>query len=204
MSGRKPSKSPTQRTLDRLRQNGYRAIVVEKWVDHHDPSTVLNRAADILARSPGPTVIVEQLRYQAKVRQKAGPPGVRIDAFGIGDVLAISPASTLLVQACSASTLAAHVAKLMTEPLPLKGCELCDPYIERVKELKRAKIRITLRFRCLKHLAAVEWLNGPGRRLEVWGWRALSPRGTKRVKWEPNVRVMTKTDIVQYHNGGRT
>lgn len=33
---------------------------------------------------------------------------------------------------------------------------------------------------------AIAWLESGGL-IQVWGWRKLSPRGTKREKWEPKI-----------------
>lgn len=36
---------------------------------------------------------------------------------------------------------------------------------------------------------AVEWLRAGGK-IELWGWRKLSPRGTKLIRWKPVVLQM--------------
>lgn len=74
------STSPTARSLQVLRELGYEAQVVERF-----------------------------LKY-------AGPHGIRQDLFGLADIEAIAADHTLYVQACPASTLAAHAHKCLAEP----------------------------------------------------------------------------------------
>lgn len=41
-----------------------------------------------------------------------------------------------------------------------------------------------------------EWLRGPARRLELWGWRRLKvKRGGKAVRWTPRVEEITLADL---------
>jgi len=41
-----------------------------------------------------------------------------------------------------------------------------------------------------------EWLRGPGRRFEIWGWRRLKvKRGGKAVRWMPRVEDITLADL---------
>jgi hypothetical protein len=48
--------------------------------------------------------------------------------------------------------------------------------------------RITkIKYECREQ--AVEWLRAGGK-IELWGWRKLSPLGTKVVRWKPIVRTV--------------
>lgn len=135
---KKPSTTPTQRTLRLMRQKGYRSAVVEKWIDFHGEGKTLRRAADIF----GVPRISKQLRHSAARREKSerGPPGVRKDLYGIGDVIGIRWERTLLVQCCAMSAFSAHVTTILTAPLPVEsGCDLCKGHLEAVKEAKKAE-----------------------------------------------------------------
>jgi hypothetical protein len=80
--------SPTSRTLDRLRKNGYFAQVVERWQSFH-------------SKAPG--------------QEKAG---VRVDLFGFIDCVAIrhDQPGVLAVQATSRSNQAARLNKILGIP----------------------------------------------------------------------------------------
>lgn len=55
--------SPTQRTLKRLREAGYRAAVVEKWNPHAKLRQDLFGCVDVLAIGNGETVAVQATSY---------------------------------------------------------------------------------------------------------------------------------------------
>ena len=77
--------TPTQRTMRELRQRGLRCAVVERW--------------NAFAQKPG----------------DKGPPGIRMDLFGIVDVLALDPERGFIgVQCCSGSS-ASHRRKLLED-----------------------------------------------------------------------------------------
>lgn len=43
---------------------------------------------------------------------------------------------------------------------------------------------------------AIEWLQTPGTRLELWGWRkVLHKRGGKAMRWRPRVHVFSLEDF---------
>ena len=84
--------SNTQRTLTRLRKQGYRAEVVERW----QPLTT---------REAGETGPHKQKRT-----------GYRRDLFKFIDVIAIMPDAILAVQSCSYTTIAAHRRKILHDP----------------------------------------------------------------------------------------
>lgn len=100
-------RSPTERSLKWLRENGYEPQVVETF-NHFNKK--------------------------------------RKDLYGGIDILAINKTETLGVQTTSGTNLRARVKKLIAEP----------------------KIRL--------------WLQGPGRTIQVHGWRKLKPRG-QRAYW---------------------
>jgi hypothetical protein len=77
--------SPTQRSLARLRANGWLAQVVEKWI-----------------ATPG---------------AKKGPPGRRIDLFGVIDIVALDDEPGCLgVQATSTSNQPSRIDKSLDTP----------------------------------------------------------------------------------------
>ena len=84
--------SNTQRTLARLRKQGFRAEVVERW----QPLTTKEAA------ETGP--------------HKKKRTGYRRDLFKFIDVIALTPDFILGVQSCSYSTIAAHRRKILHDP----------------------------------------------------------------------------------------
>ena len=79
--------SPTQRTLKALREAGWLAHVVEKWIS-----------------------------YDKGAAKAKGRPGSRVDVFGFGDVLACRPeAGIVLVQATGGGNASARIDKITTE-----------------------------------------------------------------------------------------
>ena len=79
--------TPTQRTLQYLRDQGIPAQVVEKWVT--------------FASTPG------------KPRRA---PGVRRDLFGLWDIVALRAGRIVGIQCCAMSGRASHYGKLMESP----------------------------------------------------------------------------------------
>jgi len=78
--------TPTQRTLALLKKQGLPAAVVEKWVAYH--------------KKPG----------------QPGPPGVRIDLFGIIDIIALDyDRGVVGIQTCSGSGYSAHYQKITVD-----------------------------------------------------------------------------------------
>uniref|UniRef100_A0A6M3LKN7 Uncharacterized protein n=1 Tax=viral metagenome TaxID=1070528 RepID=A0A6M3LKN7_9ZZZZ len=82
--------SPTQRTLAALREQGMNATVAEKWVSFHSDDNDHSR-------------------------KKKKPTGIRVDFFGIIDVVGLTPETTLGVQCCAGSGYSAHWHKLTEE-----------------------------------------------------------------------------------------
>lgn len=86
---------PVQRSLKHLRKQGWTCTVVERWKPVFDKKTGTLR-----------------------------PYGVRVDAFGFGDILACNPDEVLkgeecgiaLIQATDATSFAKHLLKIL--PLP--------------------------------------------------------------------------------------
>ena len=152
------------KTMERLRKDGWLNAKVERWVQfgRDDPRT-----------SGG---------ENAKARTFKGPPGIRVDLFGIGDVLAIKDAATLLVQCCSMDRMADHLAMLYSKLIEDPRCEGC-----RVPKKDRT---------CKGHLASMLWLAGGTRTLELWGWRTLlvKPGGVAR-RWQPSIREIRLEDL---------
>jgi hypothetical protein len=74
--------SNTERTLKELRNAGFLAAVVEKWI-----------------------------RF-GKQQESNGSRGIRRDLFGIGDVLGVLGDRTLLVQVCGDTGLTEHLEKI--------------------------------------------------------------------------------------------
>lgn len=99
-----------------------------------------------------------------RFNQYAGPHGLRIDLFGIIDVLALDKSPTggvIGVQSCG-QDYAAHYRKLTVE----KAQETAD------------------------------WLETPGTKLELWGWRKVKlNRGGVAMRWAPRVRHITLDDL---------
>ena len=80
--------SHTQRTLQALRKRGLQAAVVERWVPYSGSD---------------------------KTKRRSG--GVRVDAFGFIDILAIDPerGAIIAVQSCAATGHAKRKAKILSE-----------------------------------------------------------------------------------------
>lgn len=79
---RKKSKQPTQRSLEYLRKQGYRAEVVEKWIPHTRQRKDLFGFIDIVAIRDGETLAVQATAGSA-VAARVSKIG---DAEAIGDV----------------------------------------------------------------------------------------------------------------------
>lgn len=150
------------KTMERLRKEGWLNAKVERWVQFGPD--------DSRRASTNP-----------KARTK-GPPGIRVDLFGIGDVLAIKDEGTLLVQCCSMDRMADHLAMLYSKLIEDPRCEGC-----RVPKKERT---------CKGHLASGLWLAGGTRTLELWGWRTLlvKPGGVAR-RWQPSIREIRLEDL---------
>ena len=79
----KPSVSPTQRTLQWLRKNGYAAGVVEKWIPHIKRRVDLFGAIDIIAvrASPPETVGIQctsKSNMSSRVKKALSIPEISI------------------------------------------------------------------------------------------------------------------------------
>ncbi len=149
----------SQKTMERLRKTGYLCAKVERWVQF----------------------------AQDDARRFKGPPGIRIDLFGVGDVIFIRGAETGLIQACPMSVMADHIGKCITHRIADPACEVCQSDTKRKKGEEKE---------CAGHLAAGLWIAGGTRELYVWGWRTLLvKRGGKRVRWEPAIREITLEDL---------
>ena len=92
---KKPKKtSPTQRSLERLREEGaYMVAVVEKWN-----------------------------RFGGPLKENGERAGNRIDLYGFIDVLAVLPdqVGTLGVQACGPTGMSSHLKKVFDDPALLQ------------------------------------------------------------------------------------
>ncbi len=108
-----------------------------------------------------------------KFNQYAGPFGVRIDLFGIIDIICLSPDMGVVgVQACG-QDFKAHERKILEE----KSQESID-WLETQTRCKHC-IRLT-----------------PATSLELWGWRKVKLRpGAKAMRWKPRVRIFTLDDF---------
>ena len=94
------SASPTKRSLDLLRREGWMVQVVEFW--SHKPAPHLARVGDVtvrlLDRRPGPPLWLRHKRH---------------DFFGIADIFALHPEGRwLLVQATTTPNQASRVKKI--------------------------------------------------------------------------------------------
>src|SRR5690242_9346072 len=88
---RKTGQSPTSRTKQWLEEQGFQVAVVEKWkpVSRFNPKTG---------------------------KKEITPFGVRVDAFGFGDILACKPGDGIyLVQCCAGTDHAKRKLKILTE-----------------------------------------------------------------------------------------
>ena len=48
---------------------------------------------------------------------------------------------------------------------------------------------------------AIEWLQTPGTRLELWGWRKVQlRRGSKAMRWRPRIHVFSMADFDEKTN----
>lgn len=88
---------PAARSLERLREEGYLADVVERNI----PNSGARQEADANASA-------------------WRPRGTTKDLYGIADIEAMTPDHTLYVQACPASTLSAHIRKCLSTERPVR------------------------------------------------------------------------------------
>jgi hypothetical protein len=110
--GKMPSVSPCERTMRALRKTWDLVAKVEKWIN--TPS-----------KRRCPTC------HQGLPPDK-GPPGRRIDLYGVADIEALNRDATLYAQACPQSRFGDHLAKLLTsegshrilDAYPLRRLEL--------------------------------------------------------------------------------
>ncbi len=77
--------TPTQRTMRELRNQGRVCAVVEKW--------------NAFAKKPG----------------QDGPPGIRVDLFGIIDIIALDPERGVVGVQCCGQDFAGHFRKITVE-----------------------------------------------------------------------------------------
>jgi hypothetical protein len=96
---------PTQRTLEKLKEDGYTATVAEYW----QPSQA---AREVVAAAQSGSGM--RLRKAVESLEKWGP-GVRRDLFGFVDVLAVGKVLPLGVQCTTAANVSARVNKILTE-----------------------------------------------------------------------------------------
>ncbi len=127
--------SPTQRSLKKLRDDGWTAEVVEKWISYRDAkqdAKLWGLVADLLdansmcAADPGndekerrECMALHALWDIRKLYKPPVMPGIRKDLFGFGDILAFGgngPDAFLIVQATSFANLNARIAKATVIP----------------------------------------------------------------------------------------
>lgn len=188
-ASRMPAASPTALSLRFLREQGFLAQTVERWIPTRDPGAegrragllkaaahLRDRAARMRARrSPGGSSAwnaadsaewligsAEQIETTAGVEQE-GPPGRRVDLFGLIDILCLDGQPGCLgVQACAYSGISRHVKEIRegTVKLPAVGKEPA--------------------FNELKCNLAIRWLRA-GNRLSIFGWQKKDNRWTPRI-----------------------
>jgi hypothetical protein len=164
--------TPTSRTLAYLRDEGYAAAVVEKWVTMGDPllpgridafQEVRRRVASMTVKTDAEREVVGRVLAgldRIMPSAKSGPPGVRMDLFGCIDVVAVGkPHSGVLgLQACAGSGHAARVNKIVAIPEAKLWCEC-------------------------------------GNRLWVMSWTKKDVEGSRK-KWHPRIQEIKVEDFV--------
>lgn len=85
--------TPTQRTLKYLREMGYRAEVVEKWVRFGSAKVPAG------TNSPG-----------------RASPGIRKDLFGFADIIAMKPGLGIVAVQCFSTDWNGHIEKIFGDP----------------------------------------------------------------------------------------
>jgi|SRR5579862_2287329 len=174
-----PSASPTQLTLRYLREQGFLAQVVERWVPTRDPEEEGRRSGMMEAvkflretaqrYGDGVSGVISlALREAADSIERSlpaefqGSPGRRVDLFGLIDVLCLDGKPGCLgAQCCAYSGVSAHV-----------------------KEMKEGTVKVpTLPMGALVELKrdlALRWLSA-GNRLSIFGWHKKDGRWTPRI-----------------------
>jgi hypothetical protein len=192
--------SPTQLTLRYLRDQGWLAQVVERWLPQQDAEAKgrregLLQAADHLRERAARierslAALSEEVADQefrdfeylesAAILQSLAPPaeqflgplGKRVDLFGIIDILALDGQPGCLgVQACAYSGVSTHLREIKEGRVKLPA-----------KRGEKAR-------ECPKLELAARWL-AAGNRLWVIGWRKVGQR------WQP--RVVNVTEELLY------
>lgn len=119
--------SPTARSLQKLRDEGWTAAVVEKWISYRDAKLdekLWELVGDLLAAEDLLVLDSESVEKQFRVaaafyairelRKRYKPPvmpGVRKDLFGFGDILAFRGPELMIVQATSFANLNSRIVK---------------------------------------------------------------------------------------------
>jgi len=174
-----PGASPTQLTLRYLREQGFLAQVVERWVLTRDPHAEGERAGMLSAitylresanlRATARPVEAETIRHLAGVIERSlpqlpqGSPGRRVDLFGFIDVLCLDGKPGCLgAQCCAYSGVSAHVKEI-------KAGSVKFPAAGKRRAHEEAKRSLALR-----------WL-AHGNRLSIFGWRKVDGKWTPRI-----------------------
>jgi hypothetical protein len=186
------SASPTQLTLRYLREQGWLAQVVERWLPTREPGIEARREeiAEILrmistARDHARQLPVEAGNENGRIihetadnafewlwnrvgertpPQVSGSPGRRVDLFGLIDVLCLDGQPGCLgVQCCAYSGVSAHVKEIRDGLVKMPAPSTGKPACE-----------------VSKRLLAKRWL-AAGNRLSIFGWRKVDGKWTPRI-----------------------
>ena len=163
--------STTALTLNRLRKEGWRPWVVERWIP-------FVRGSD---------------KDGMRVRG-----GIRKDLFGIVDIEAVSLTGHLYVQTCRLANLAEHVKKACDDLRDgYVETFLLLHHLRLLEDALRAEQKHALDQEPSYQKKARAFQQGaeptPRCALEVWGWDRKGPAG-KRKLWQPTVRVLEAVD----------
>jgi hypothetical protein len=174
-----PGASPTSLSLRYLREQGWLAQVVERWIPTRDPETTGRRDGFILSiaelRAELLTFLPMGLSANAVIScigrlerampaAVAGSPGRRVDLFGIIDIICLdSNPGCLGVQCCADSGVSKHLKEIREGIVKMPAVSKDRPaYDER------------------KLFLAREWIS-KGNRLWVIGWKIKDRKWTPRV-----------------------
>lgn len=101
--------SPTTRTLELCRKNGWTVCKAEYWQHSHNVMAVIETAKIWASTGEGNPLQI------AIANLKKGSSGVRRDLFGFIDIVAIGSMGILGIQATSAGNKMARRTKILTE-----------------------------------------------------------------------------------------
>lgn len=205
--GKMPGTTPLQRTMNRLRQRGYVVAKVEQWIPRWSSSTchVCNQT---LPPASGPPGVRRDLFGIGDALAISGAETILVQACPMtqmGNHLAKMKTTLIKDPSCleckkvekdrdcfghNAAGLWLAGEIQISEEFMLAACAILDGWTQGDRTLIVQEDKLS------RLALAKDTLNASGpRRLELWGWRKLQPRGAKRPKWTESIRNITTDDL---------